>query len=106
MKLHDKIFTIAMVIFIACIIVLTCTPAAVAKDNGNYYALTTEVVEVDRDNDTVTCEDYNGNLWAFYGAEDWEVGDCASLLMYDNATPIIYDDEVQGARYNAWTLTR
>lgn len=70
------------------------------------YALTTCVVEVDRDNDIVTCEDSNGNLWEFYGCEDWQEGDCASLLMNDQGTPSVYDDAIEGARYSAWTLTR
>ena len=74
--------------------------------NGWYYALTTCVVEVDRDNDIVTCEDSNGNLWEFYGCEDWQEGDCASLLMNSKGTPSIYDDAIEGAHYSAWTLTR
>ena len=71
---------------------------------SNLYALTTVVIEVDRDNDTVTCEDYNGNLWEFYGAEDWVEGDCASLLMNSQGTQKIYDDTIEGAKYSAWTL--
>jgi hypothetical protein len=71
---------------------------------GNCYALTCEVVEVDRDSDIVTCEDSNGNLWEFYGCEDWQVGDCASLLMWDNGTENITDDEIISARYNSWDL--
>lgn len=72
---------------------------------GNYYARTTIVVEVDRNNDLVTVEDSTGNRWQFYGAEDWQEGDCASLLMWDNGTDTILDDEVQGAHYSAWILT-
>jgi len=74
--------------------------------NGWYYALTACVVEVDRDNDTVLCEDSTGNLWEFYGAEDWQESDCASLLMNSKGTATIYDDEIENARYSAWTLTR
>lgn len=70
------------------------------------YALTTCVVEVDRDNDIVTCEDYNGNLWEFYGAEDWEIGDCVSLLMNSKGTEKIQDDTIENAKFSAWTLTR
>lgn len=106
MKLNDKIFTAAMVLFVAIAVLLACAPKADAHNEGNYYALTCEVVEVDRDNDTVTCEDYNGNLWEFYGAEDWQEGDCASLLMWDCGTASVYDDEIHAARYGAWTLTR
>lgn len=72
---------------------------------GNYYACTTIVVEVDRDNDLVTAEDSTGHCWQFYGTEDWQEGDCASLLMWDNGTDTILDDEIQSARYSAWTLT-
>lgn len=74
--------------------------------NGWYYALTTCVVEVDRDNDIVTCEDSNGNLWEFYGCEDWQEGDCASLLMNSKGTTSIKDDEIIGARYNSWELEK
>jgi hypothetical protein len=74
--------------------------------NGWYYALPTCVVQVDRDNAIVTCEDSNGNLWEFYGCEDWQEGDCASLLMNSKGTPSVYDDAIEGARYSAWTLTR
>lgn len=74
-------------------------------EKGNYYALTAIIVEVDTDNDLVTVEDSTGNRWQFYGVEDWEVNDCASLLMWDNGTKSILDDEIHGVRYNAWTLT-
>ncbi len=74
--------------------------------NGWYYALTTCVVKIDRDNDIVTCEDYNGNLWEFYGVEDWEVGDCASLLMESHGTKKIEDDTIEDVRFSAWELTR
>lgn len=77
----------------------------VAKGNTNYYALTARVVELDRENDVVTVEDSVGNRWQFCGVEDWEVNDCASLLMWDNGTETIFDDEVHGARYGAWMLT-
>lgn len=69
----------------------------------SYYALTTVVEKVDREKDTVTCMDFNGNLWEFYGAEDWQKDDIASLLMYDNNTPeTIYDDIIVNVRYDGW----
>lgn len=67
---------------------------------ANTYAMTCEVVELDRENDLVVCEDFNGNLWEFYGCEDWQIDDIASLLMDDNGTPTIYDDEIVSAQYN------
>ena len=61
---------------------------------GNEYALTTQVVQVDYENDVVVCQDFNGNLWEFEGTEDWMYGDIASLVMNDMGTPEIYDDEI------------
>lgn len=74
--------------------------------NGWYYALTTKVVATDQEADIVTCEDCNGNLWQFRGVEDWEVGDCASLLMESHGTAQIEDDTIRDARFSAWELTR
>ena len=68
------------------------------------YALTTQVVEIDEENDAVVVEDFNGNLWEFYGIEDWQVGDCASLIMNSRDTVSVEDDRIEDARYSAWTL--
>lgn len=73
---------------------------------NNYYALTAQVVETNRTQDVVTVKDSTGNLWEFYGVEDWEIGDCASMVMDDMGTDRIYDDEVVNVRYAAWTLTK
>lgn len=103
---------ILLVVLIVCGIRLFVLPAAEAQGevdatmhNAEYYSLTACVVEIDREGDTVTVEDGTGNRWQFYGVEDWQIGDCASLLMWDNGTDLIFDDEVHNARYNAWTLT-
>ena len=89
---------------IVLVIVLASTLCGVLMNQllnpANTYALTTEVVELDRKNDIVVCEDFNGNLWEFYGCEDWQIDDIASLLMDNNGTPTIYDDEIVSARYN------
>lgn len=103
---------ILLTTLIACGVWFIVFPAAKAQGeadvkmrNAKYYALTTCVVELDKKNDVVTVEDSAGNRWQFYGVEDWQEGDCASLLMWDNGTESIFDDEVHGARYGAWTLT-
>lgn len=107
------ITTFLIILLLACLAWFIVFPAAktegetdVKMRNAEYYALTTRVVELDRENDVVTVEDSVGNRWQFCGVEDWEVNDCASLLMWDNSTEAIFDDEVHGARYGAWTLTR
>lgn len=86
------------------IIILICLAALIGCKRTNriegYYPLTTIVYDMDRENDVVTVEDANGNLWAFEGCEDWEINDICSLLMYDNGTESIYDDEIIIAHYN------
>ena len=67
------------------------------KVNGRLYAETAIITEIK--NDTVTVECANGNLFAFEGAEDLEEGDLCSMIMYDNATPIVYDDEILSIKY-------
>lgn len=66
----------------------------------NYYALSTTVTSVDTTTDTVTVEDYNGNLWSFYGVEDWQNGDRCSLVMDTQGTPSIYDDVIVSQKYD------
>ena len=64
------------------------------------YPLTVVVVGLDHDDDIVTCVDGADNFWEFYGIEDWQTGDYASLLMDDNATPnSIYDDVITMTLY-------
>lgn len=58
------------------------------------------VWEVDREGDFVTVEDGAGILWSFSGAEDWEVGDMAAMILWDNfTTDFIFDDEVVEVRF-------
>lgn len=71
----------------------------VIKGENTAYTLTARIVEIDKDNDIVTCEDNNGESWMFDGCEDWQEGDCVELLMCDNGTQSIYDDEIIRVRY-------
>lgn len=77
-----------------------------AEAKPNYYALATVVTAIDSTEDAIICEDCNGNVWAFYGVEDWQVGDNANLLMHDNGTKSIYDDVICDATYANWVLTK
>lgn len=64
------------------------------------YAQTATVVEIHPANDTVTVRDYNGNLWQFYGTDDWHVGDICSLIFDSKGTEEIKDDVIVSARYS------
>lgn len=68
---------------------------------GSVYAETYVVVETSEE--WVTCVDYNGEEFAFENvAQDWERGDYASCIVYDNGTDIIYDDEILTAKYSGF----
>ena len=96
-------------IIIALAIVAAFTDLSLAKlynanQQKHLYPLSTTVMEIE--NETVTVEDSNGNLWSFNGAEDWEVGDGCALIMDDNSTSEIIDDKIISAKYqqNDWSL--
>ena len=90
-----------------CLIVMFATIAATfdksicqiynANQQKHLYPLTTTVTEIN--NNTVTVEDSNGNLWSFDDAEDWQVGDGCALIMHDNSTSEIMDDTIISTRY-------
>ena len=72
----------------------------------NYYTLTTVVTSVEHSTDTVKVEDGNGTIWAFTGCEDWQIGDICSLIMSDNGTASIYDDEIVKTKYSSFTIQK
>ena len=49
--------------------------------------------------DCVVVEDGAGLCWAFYGIEDYDVGDVVAMTMEDMGTETVYDDRVIDARY-------
>ena len=59
------------------------------------YPETAIIVELDRAENLVTVADVAGNIWEFYGCEDYYEGNLVRMLMYDGGTPnTIYDDEI------------
>lgn len=72
----------------------------------NYYPLTTVVSSVEHSTDTVEVEDGNRTIWAFTGCEDWQIGDTCSLIMSDNGTANIYDDEIVKTKYSSFTIQK
>ncbi len=61
-----------------CIVKIKSLPE---RQTQNLYPLTTCVISVNYTTDMVITEDSNGNLWTFYGVEDWQNGDCCSFIM-------------------------
>ena len=90
--------TIICVIGIVIMIGTACE-ATQTEPTETLYPLAVKVETVDREADVVECIDGAGNVWEFFGCEDWQEGDFAALLMNDKGTPSIYDDEIITARY-------
>lgn len=44
-------------------------------DELSSYPKAAVVREIDYDSGLVLCEDFTGNLWGFYGAENWKTND-------------------------------
>lgn len=72
--------------------------------HAELYPMTARVAELDYDQDIVIIEDFSGSLFSFYGCEDWQEGDCVSLIMDDNGTEKIFDDVIITAQYGGWEL--
>lgn len=106
MKEKNNIKTFCLIIIISNILITAfilihhfCVSAP--TEESNYYPMAAIVISVDDSADIVTIEDCNGNIWEFFGAEDWMVGDICACIMYDNKTSsTIYDDEIYSTRYN------
>lgn len=72
----------------------------------NCYATTGLITELNYETNEVIFENFNGYEYAFYGIEDWAVNDCVSVILYDNGTPEIFDDEVVDVKYSGWEIYR
>lgn len=84
---------------IAALLLAQPTTAPVYTTENIVYPMSGQVVTINAEDDTVTIESRNGNLWEFCGIEDWQVGDYCACLMDNNGTEIIYDDIIRSVRY-------
>ena len=64
------------------------------------YPETARVIEIE--NDTVVVETATGSQFAFTGAEDYEVNDMVSMIMYGNDTDTVEDDSIIKIQYTAF----
>lgn len=95
--------TCMLVILTVILIILVdykrfCDEEFVRTDN--IYPRTAVVTEINRVDDIVTVTDNVGYMWQFTEADDWEIGDIASMIMNDNGTDVITDDMIVSVRYN------
>lgn len=77
----------------------TATITAQAQPKGALYPTCGVVTETDETTDTVTFTTDSGNMYVFYGVEDWLEGDKIAAIMDDKGTDQVYDDAVIDVRY-------
>lgn len=65
----------------------------------NLYIMETRVIEFEEEVDIVVVETKSGDMYAFYGIEDWEINDRCILLMNDCGTESITDDVIVRTYY-------
>ena len=90
-----------LMILILAIVIIACTTCSCGK-SSTLYPETGKVVEIC--NDTVSVETSTGNLFEFYGSEDWSIGDCVSMIMDSCGTQKVTDDIIIDAHYSAWKV--
>lgn len=85
-------------ILILILILATLLALVSACGKSTLYPETGKVVEIC--NDTVSVETSTGNIFEFYGSEDWFVGDIASMIMDSCGTTEITDDVIIAVKYS------
>lgn len=87
-----------LLILILAIAIVLCVCSC---GKSTLYPETGKVVLIS--GDAVTVETSTGNLFEFYGSEDWFVGDIASMIMDSCGTDVVTDDVIITAKYSgAW----
>ena len=90
------------VLIITTIIFMILAKILKPESENRYYPETAVVVAVE--DDTVSVETFTGNLFEFYGSEDWFIGDTVSMIMDSCGTPKVTDDIIIDAHYSAWKV--
>lgn len=66
---------------------------------GRLYPQAARVVDIQQDE--IYLRDGAGNIWRWQGAEDWEVGDGAAMIMSNNGTSKdVHDDIIIAIKYS------
>lgn len=66
------------------------------------YPKTAFIIDIDSIHDLVTIEDSSGFLWDFTGVEDYEINDVVSIIMFNNFSKSIFDDEIVSIKFSGF----
>lgn len=91
-----RVFVLVFIMIIFFAFGYWCAARVCAMD---FYPAIAEVTEVDLEYDMVFFTLQNGHVYGIYGAEDWEIGDRAVLVMDGRGTDNPVDARVISARY-------
>lgn len=61
---------------------------------NDFYPVRGIIAEINRTEDIVYFVDPTGNEWGFYGVGNWQENDMVVVIMDDNGTENIYDDQI------------
>ena len=95
-----------ILVLIALLFVVLVQSMTSCVSSSNIYPVTGKVIGLNYDSDVVTFETDTGIRYQFYGTEDYAIGDCISVVMDRNGTPLVTDDIVLFAYYSSWNIER
>lgn len=81
-------------------ILIALTMTSCAPTQSEIYTREMTVTEINVTEDVVILVDTEGHEWAFYGVENWLVGDMCTCTMDNNGTENITDDAIVFTAYN------
>lgn len=85
---------VIVTIFVVSLIHRASSPTT----NDTNYTMQAKVVDVDTASDTVQIEDSHGEIWEFFGTENFQKDNSVIVLMDNQGTSTIYDDEILSVR--------
>lgn len=72
------------------------------KSFENIYPETAIIQEVNTDTDLVMVQTLSGNIFEFYGVEDYSTGDIVSMIIDSGSTPEVTDDKILSVKYSGY----
>ena len=97
-------YTIINICVVIGFIVAVLTAASIIRQvtsptaNDTRYITQSEVLRVDTTSDTVHLEDTHGEVWEFFGINDFQENDSVIVLMDNQKTSTKYDDKILSVR--------
>ena len=85
---------VIVTIFVVSLIHRATSPTT----NDTNYTMQAKVIDVDTASDTVQIEDSHGEIWEFFGTENFQKDNSVIVLMDNQGTSTIYDDKILSVR--------